>query len=316
MQKGFVMRRSGLVFAAMVAVAAFGATMLCAQAVNNASTEMHMTNDLSSNSSLIAAIRNPVKAAPYAAQKMTHSEWRLGDGTVITHDADSKIARDGEGRVREEVENIHAGSIGGKQLNRDTTSVTIADPVDHSVIVMTGTLKIAMRMGLPTMPAGPGHPGGITPLAPVRLGTAGEPGRSSPVRPLQEVNLPPGSKVPANPDDVHTEDLGKQSLSGALVTGKRTTTVIAMGKIGNDRPITVVHEEWYSPELQLVVKSMDSDPRSGVRTMELQGLTLGEPDAALFRVPEGYKVRDAADMMKSLETMGHLAGASSTPVQP
>jgi hypothetical protein len=110
----------------------------------------------------------------------------------------------------------------------------------------------------------------------------------------------------ANKDEVRTEDLGKQSVSGVLVAGKRTTTVIPTNEIGNDRPITITHEEWYSPDLKLVVKSSDSDPRSGERTMELEGLTRGDPDPALFRVPEGYTVRDAGDLLKSLGTSSHV----------
>jgi len=49
---------------------------------------------------------------------------------------------------------------------------------------------------------------------------------------------------------------------------------------------------------------VDSDPRSGERTMELVGLTRGEPNAALFHVPEGYTVKDMAGLMKSLGSAG------------
>ena len=122
---------------------------------------------------------------------------------------------------------------------------------------------------------------------------------------------PPPGHAAADKDEVHTEDLGQQSIAGVLATGKRTTTVIATGKIGNDQPITIVHEEWYSPDLKVVVKSEDSDPRSGERTMELEGLTRGDPDPSLFHAPEGYKVQDMAQMMKSLGNLG-----STTPEKP
>jgi hypothetical protein len=89
-----------------------------------------------------------------------------------------------------------------------------------------------------------------------------------------------------------------------LVTGKRTTTTIPIGEVGNDRPIVVVHEEWRSPELKIIVKTLDSDPRTGEQTMELQGLVRTEPDAALFHAPSGFKVVDMADMMKGLGSLG------------
>jgi hypothetical protein len=53
-----------------------------------------------------------------------------------------------------------------------------------------------------------------------------------------------------------------------------------------------------------VVKTIDTDPRTGVQTMELQGLTRTDPDAALFQVPAGYKVQDMADMLKGLGDLG------------
>jgi hypothetical protein len=91
-------------------------------------------------------------------------------------------------------------------------------------------------------------------------------------------------------------------LAGLLVKGTRTSTTIPLGEIGNDRPITITHEEWYSPDLKVVVRSEDSDPRSGTQTMELQGLALGEPDPALFRVPVGVTVREMPDITKMLRS--------------
>ena len=104
--------------------------------------------------------------------------------------------------------------------------------------------------------------------------------------------------------DVKTEQLGQQSIEGVLVTGKRVTTTIATGAVGNDRPIVVVHEEWRSPELKIVVKTIDSDPRTGEQTMELQELARADPDPSLFQAPAGYQVKDMADMLKTLGNTG------------
>jgi hypothetical protein len=54
----------------------------------------------------------------------------------------------------------------------------------------------------------------------------------------------------------------------------------------------VTHETWVSEELMLAVMQIDDDPRTGVRTMELTDIERGEPDPALFQVPEGYTVKD------------------------
>src|SRR5439155_694874 len=53
----------------------------------------------------------------------------------------------------------------------------------------------------------------------------------------------------------NTESLGSQTVDGLEATGTRTTVTIPAGAIGNERPIEVVSERWYSPELQVVVSS-------------------------------------------------------------
>jgi len=45
--------------------------------------------------------------------------------------------------------------------------------------------------------------------------------------------------------------------------------------------------------------------------MELQGVTLGEPDAALFKAPEGYTVTNMADLMKGLGSLGRTPKTDS-----
>ncbi len=67
---------------------------------------------------------------------------------------------------------------------------------------------------------------------------------------------------------------------------------IAAGKIGNDRPISIVTEVWTSPELQTVVLSKRNDPRMGERTVKLTNIQRGEPDASLFTVPADFKTND------------------------
>jgi hypothetical protein len=60
--------------------------------------------------------------------------------------------------------------------------------------------------------------------------------------------------------------------------------------MGNEKPITIVREVWYSNELQTVVMSKRSDPWSGETTYTLNNIQRTEPDAALFTVPADYTV--------------------------
>jgi hypothetical protein len=269
--------------------------VLCGAALQMASAQQEMGTQqmsLGQNQSITAAILQPVAGQPYQAEKVTHSRQILGDGTVITHDTRGLIARDAEGRMREELYQVHSGNMNGKQMEMSLQSATVGDPIAHTMLIWTGAAKIAMQMQLPSLPKLPVM-GGVALATP-------PPGTS--IVDLGTPNSPLIAGISAS--DIHTEDLGKQSIEGVLVTGKRVTTTIPTGEIGNDRPIVVVHEEWRSPELKIVVKTIDTDPRTGEQTMELQGLSRADPDPALFQAPAGYKVQDMADMLKGLGNLG------------
>lgn len=91
---------------------------------------------------------------------------------------------------------------------------------------------------------------------------------------------------------VKKEDLGKQMVEGVECEGKRVTTTIPAGSIGNERAIESVRETWYSPELKTTVMSKSTDPRFGESSYRLTGITRTEPEASLFQVPDGYTVKE------------------------
>lgn len=94
--------------------------------------------------------------------------------------------------------------------------------------------------------------------------------------------------------NTRTEQLGIQNIEGVDAEGTRTTTTIEAGKIGNERPIEIVYERWYSKELQLVVMSKRSDPRHGEQTYRLTNINRSEPDPSLFSLPADYKIQSGA----------------------
>jgi hypothetical protein len=81
-------------------------------------------------------------------------------------------------------------------------------------------------------------------------------------------------------------------IEGIQAEGKRFTETIPAGRIGNDKPIEIINESWFSPELQTVVMSKHSDPRSGDVVYTLTNIQRVEPDPALFQVPADYKMRE------------------------
>jgi hypothetical protein len=105
---------------------------------------------------------------------------------------------------------------------------------------------------------------------------------------------PPETEISS--ENSRTESLGKDVIDGLLAEGTRTTIMIPPGRIGNDEPLEIVHERWYSPELQIILLSKHSDPRWGETVYRLRNIDRNAPDHSLFSLPapstpDGRKAR-------------------------
>lgn len=98
-------------------------------------------------------------------------------------------------------------------------------------------------------------------------------------------------QVASNP--VRTESLGEQMILGYRAHGTRVITTLQPGEIGNDRPIDIVSEQWFSPDLELVMRSSHHDPWGGEFTTAITKIRRGEQPPELFTVPAPYKTIDA-----------------------
>jgi hypothetical protein len=234
-----------------------------------------------------------VKGAPYSAQSTNETMQLLADGNRITNSNSSMLYRDSLGRERRE-ESFSAGSA------QASKSIFISDPVEGvSYTLQTGS-KVA-RKGAQSFFAfttagraaddgvnvgigvGVGHGGNLSETRTVVINTSG----NSTVETINFSNRGNSTK-----DDRKEENLGMQVIEGVSAEGTRITTTIAAGTIGNEQPIVTVNERWYSPELQVLVMSMRSDPRSGTTTYKLTNINRSEPPPALFQVPADYTVTD------------------------
>jgi hypothetical protein len=81
-------------------------------------------------------------------------------------------------------------------------------------------------------------------------------------------------------------------IEGLNVEGRKTTTTIPAGQIGNEQPITITSEQWQSPELGVLVFTRHSDPRTGESIYRLQNIVRAEPDRSLFMVPPDYEIKE------------------------
>jgi hypothetical protein len=211
--------------------------------------------------------------APYSALRENSSEQTLADGTHISHKPISeKIYRDSQGRLRTE-RPICQGPAG----TPDAVYVEIHDPVSGFAYILDEQNQIAHRYALKVMQSTP-RP------VPAPNASVTEPALKSPT-PRPNVLRP----------SMTTEPLGTQTLEGVSVEGTRTTEIIPEGFQGNDRPMTIVRENWTSPELKVAVLMTSKDPRFGEHTMRLTNIELSEPILALFLPPPGYKIVDETE---------------------
>jgi hypothetical protein len=109
-------------------------------------------------------------------------------------------------------------------------------------------------------------------------------------------SLPPQQQRPtlrAIRPGIEREDLGLSSIDGLTVHGFRQSRTIPEGANGNDRPITITDEYWYSDELHMNVTLKHTDPQHGTQFVTLTQLSRDEPDEKMFEVPTEYKVSRA-----------------------
>ncbi len=210
-----------------------------------------------------------VKGAPFSAVSVSETTQVLADGNHIVRKTQTNLYRDSQGRIRKEVTLPAIGPLSAS--GQPHSFIVISDPVAGTSYVLEPDQKVARempsRMGMKIRTnGGPGGPGDVV------------------YRKFKE-----GKAGTANAD-AKTESLGAQMIDGVNAEGTRITRTIPAGEIGNEQPITVVSERWYSADLQMDVKSTHADPRFGNTTYTLTNIQRTEPAASLFAVPSGYTI--------------------------
>jgi hypothetical protein len=225
----------------------------------------------------------PVANSPYSADEKTESVQTLADGTRIVNGTTSKVYRDSQGRTRRE---LSMPAINGEIPAH--TMISINDPVAGVNYTLDSLHKLAHKMPGFAMATR------VNPEMEAKL-KAEMDSRIKDVKTATRVNtMEYAVRASGSPKNAKREDLPSTILEGVNVTGTRETTLIETGAMGNDRPITISSERWYSPELQVEVKSVRNDPRMGTTTHTLSNISRSEPDASLFQVPSDYKLEDPA----------------------
>ncbi len=213
---------------------------------------------------------------PYTATWTEKTVQTLANGTTISRESTTKFARDASGRTYSETHHMLPAGADGQQ--REMVNYHIFDTAARTTTMWNSNTREATVTHRPESMTIPARPGQTT-----------VPAIGAPASTIQ-------AETPAhrqNPE-VQREDLGTKNIVGVNAKGTRVTRVIPAGREGNDQPITTTSETWRSTEYGIILMSVNEDPRYGTTTHEVTEFTPGEPDAALFRLPEGYTVRDIA----------------------
>jgi len=102
----------------------------------------------------------------------------------------------------------------------------------------------------------------------------------------------PRTALPSTRPRGQREDLGQSMIDGWAVHGYRQTRTIPEGAVGNDRPIEVTDEYWYSDELHMNITLKHTDPQHGTQVVRLTKISREEPDEKMFEVPTEYTVKN------------------------
>lgn len=221
--------------------------------------------------------RGNVQAAYTATVKQTY-EVTLTDGNSEHWTIETIQARDEAGRtMRQHIEGCSLDSSAQPQLRIQTS---VNDPSAKTSISWStgpGTMALVTLM----------HYQSQTP-------------------PPDWKDIPRTPMAPYRPE-ITREDLGTRTIAGLQATGSRITQIIPAGAEGNDMPIKFINETWVDKQNQVTLMAITDDPRTGRYTWEVESLTVGPPDPALFTPPANYKVWE----QQIIQTQFAAAGTST-----
>jgi hypothetical protein len=269
-----------------------------------------------------------VKGSPFSAEAISESTQTLADGNRIVRKWTEKLYRSGDGRFRREGSGIPGSVFGG--VVSSNGGVTILDPTGGARYTLNTDAKTAytytLKATTPVVVGGQMNEELKRKIEAAQVDSGGAiilNGQGSTIAgnldaakvaelkaKAEEVNaradelravsaarittvLPAMPAMPVQLSskwETRTEQLGTQNFDGVDAEGTRTITTIPADAIGNERPIEIVYERWYSNELQVIVYSKHSDPRFGEQTYRLTNINRSEPDPSLFQVPTSYRL--------------------------
>jgi hypothetical protein len=205
-----------------------------------------------------------IVGAPFSGVRTWQGARNFIGGNRIDRGTTERLYRDGQGRTR--VEREVPEQVLANHPEREPVQITINDPLSGDRIELRPRSKTAVILrGRSTPPVPPQK---STP--PVSVSFAGHLYTGS--------DLGWSKAVP----------LGEKSFDGLRAQGQRRQYTVPVGTIGNEKPIVLTVEQWFSPDLSLIVARNGTSTLSGEFGMQVENVVRGEPNAALFLIPSDY----------------------------
>lgn len=196
----------------------------------------------------------PFSALPFTGIETIVRVRTLPDGGTITSTLTAKVLRDNQGRLYRERHHFAAADVDSQKTLYE---FYVLDPSAHTRTDCT----VATRQCVVT----PYHPRLTYP--------------QMPVGPFDN-----GKRIGAR--DV----LGQKTIGDLNTVGTREIVTFTPGSIGNDKPVSISRDLWYSPELKTNLQVVRNDPRDGVVTVQLNIQSRSDPDPSSFALPAGYRI--------------------------
>jgi len=248
----------------------------------------------------------PETGRPFSATATTQATQTFLDGTHVRQTTTTVQYRDAEGRTR--IETNEPGTLSSGPVK----SIAIRDPVAGVTYRLDPAKKTAVKLEMAGPPVGSASPPAAGGRA-ARGGGRGDSASGSTSEAIQQLQqllrLPQLAEAAKNDQNNIVEDLGTTTVNGVPARGTRITTVVPVGAIGNDKEFHSVTERWFSPDLNLLIKSVSTDPRFGTTTYELTNVSRQLPDPSLFQPPADYNIvsmqpAEASKVIEEIEFRG------------
>jgi hypothetical protein len=197
-----------------------------------------------------------VSGAPFSAKVVVEITSHLQDGATVARKYYTQVARDSQGRMYREDRGILAAD---SDREPPLLRTYVSDPLTRLRTMCSPAQRTCWITNY--------HP--ILRFTEAPAGPAKD-GRSFLVR----------------------DRLGSSTIDDLEVQGTRETLTFNANTFGNDRPVSVTKEFWYSPRLQINLTVTRNDPRTGNQKLQVTELSLSDPDPRRFAIAEGYKMID------------------------